>query len=747
MPAIEVNEGLGLSGDGGVDATADRSSGTPSEDASVSRDASVATDATDASVATDASAALDVGTDRVVGNETSVFGDVADDHELNGDSRVSGSMALLAGALGGPGYADGVGTTARFLFPRGLSFRSPDTLYVGDCGNHVIRRVTVPSGVVTTVAGSPGTFGSADGVGEAARFNCPIGIARDNDGNLYVADAGNATVRKVVLDTGTVTTLAGSPGETGSANGVGTVARFKAPVSLSWDSSGSLYIADQQDQTIRKVVLASSDVTTLAGYPGVPGTTDGVGNAARFSAPVSVVADGSDALYVADKHGIRKVALGTGMVTTLAGAVEDHGHWDGVGTAARFGALEDITTDHQGNLYVSDSDAADPDATGDGAGAIRKISIASASVTTVGLRPDGGTSARGYVPHGLAFDNAGGLYFSDEDDSVARIDVASGKLSMVAGSLASPGYENGIGDKVRFNNPLGVVADGSGSLYVADTGNRTIRKIGVDTRTVSTQEMNLGDAAVSDHSPTGAAADRAGHLFVVDRNHCVLERIALTTGEVTLLAGAVDTCESHDATGTEARFNGPTAVVAEAKGDILYVADRWGCSIRKVVVATGEVSTLAGSKCDIAEGIGTAAAFNAPAGLALDGARGLYVADSGNFAIRRIDLETRQVRTFAGAPHTPGSRDGVGPNALFSDDLEGMTGDRADTIYVADANNHTVRKINVTTAQVTTVVGSASRAGAALGALPAALGFPRALEWTNGKLVIVDENSLMLVQF
>src|SRR5437899_3036083 len=195
-------------------------------------------------------------------------------------AQVQYAFTNLAGVPGGPGSVDGTAGAARFNYPSGLAVDSAGNVYVADTLNHTIRKIT-PAGAVTTLAGSAGQSGSADGTGSAARFDYPEGAAVDGAGNVYVADWGNYTIRKITL-AGAVTTLAGSAGQSGSADGTGSEARFDYPTGVAVDSAGSVYVADWWNSTIRKITLAGA-VTTLAGSAGFFGSADGIGTAAEFA--------------------------------------------------------------------------------------------------------------------------------------------------------------------------------------------------------------------------------------------------------------------------------------------------------------------------------------------------------------------------------------------------------------------------------------------------------------------------------
>jgi hypothetical protein len=260
----------------------------------------------------------------------------------------------LTGSAGVSGSADGIGPAALFNSPQGITTDGTN-LYVADTQNNTIRKINIATGGVTTLAGVAGLIGAEDGIGNDAHFACPSGITTDGT-NLYVADTRNGTIRKIVINTGAVTTLAGSAGVFGPTDGAGSSARFNYSTGITTDGS-NLYIVDNSSSTIRQIVIATGAVTTLAGTPSVFGSTDGTGGAALFNYPLGIASDGSN-LYVTDTGNgtIRKIVISGGQVTTFAGTVGKVGSVDGNAANARFSIPSGIITAGTGTttLYIAD---------------------------------------------------------------------------------------------------------------------------------------------------------------------------------------------------------------------------------------------------------------------------------------------------------------------------------------------------------------------------------------------------------
>jgi hypothetical protein len=493
---------------------------------------------------------------------------------------------------GTTGSTDGTGGAARFNGALGVATDSAGNVYVADTFNETIRKIT-PAGVVTTLAGTAGMSGSTDGTGAAARFKAPWGLAADGVGNVYVADTGNDTIRKIT-PAGMVTTLAGMVGMTGSVDGMGTAARFNSPFSVASDSSGNVYVADGDNDSIRKIT-PDGMVSTLAGTAGITGSADGTGAAARFSGPQGVTTDSAGNVYVADNenHTIRRITP-AGVVSTFAGTAPIRGSTDGTGAAASFDGPQSATTDSAGNTYVADT----------GNSTIRKITPAGVVTTFAGMAgmtgsADGpGAAARFNSPTGVATDNAGNVYVADLGNGTIRKITPGGVATTLAGMAGVTGSSDGTGAAARFDGPKSVATDSASNVYVADQFNSIIRKVtpsGVVTTLAGTAGV-LGSsdgtgAAASFRLPIGVATDGAGNVYLGDNGNGTIRKIT-PAGVVTTLAGMPGVTGSADGTGAGARFYSPQGVATDSAGNV-YVADTGNSTIRKITPA-GVVTTVVG---------------------------------------------------------------------------------------------------------------------------------------------------------
>jgi sugar lactone lactonase YvrE len=353
------------------------------------------------------------------GSKTSVLSITAATATMNGDQYRCIALSAAGMTTISNAATLSINNDPFLVYPVAIARDHSGNLFVADASANVIRMVTT-GGAVSIFAGTTGNAGSTDGAGSAARFNQPGGLALDATGNLFVADTGNATIRKIT-SSGVVTTLAGDATARGNVDGTGNAARFNHPIGLAIDSAGNLYVADTFTDTVRKITPAGA-VSTLAGSNAVTGSTDGSGSAARFNNPSGVTADASGIVYVTDtgNNTIRKITA-DGTVTTLAGLPGVSGSTDGTGSAAFFSQPTNLAIDVNGNLYVADT----------GNALIRRV-------------------------------------------------TSSGGVSLLAGVPGIAGLSDGVGLDALFDQPHGLVLDGNGNLLVADTGNAALRKIATD---------------------------------------------------------------------------------------------------------------------------------------------------------------------------------------------------------------------------------------------------------------------------
>jgi sugar lactone lactonase YvrE len=505
-----------------------------------------------------------------------------------------GMVSTLAGS-DGIGDRDGLGIQALFNRPIGIAVDGSGAVYVADSKNHKIRKISA-DGYVTTFAGS-GESGHQDGIGSQASFSYPKGIAIDSSGNLYVADEkfrkitpigevstlnlesiygvngiaissdGNLYVTdddrvfKVYVNGSIATQIAGSE-IPGSSDGPGNLASFSYPFGIALDNFGNLFIADVNNDKIRKID-SQGNVSTFAG---VGNRVDGVGNQSSFLVPELVVVDGSGNVFVSDFNKIRKVSP-NGVVTSFAGSGE-YGPEDGVGTQAIFDYISGLAIDQNGYIYAAERDYQQ----------IRKVSPDGVVSTYAGSGERGDadgsrTNATFNNPTGLTVDDDGNLYVVDTGSKKIRKISASGTVSTVA-NLDNSSY------------PSGIDVDGTGALYVTDSINHRILKItggAVSTFAGSgTQGSSDGfGQAASFNGPVGISIDSSGNLYVSEILGNKIRKIT-PAGMVATIAGT-GIQGAMDGSGTAATFYIPLSLAVDAFGNI-HVADLGNAKIRKIII-------------------------------------------------------------------------------------------------------------------------------------------------------------------
>ena len=601
-------------------------------------------------------------------------------------STVAGSDRLRDG---GPALA------APLRGPSAVVTDNAGNLYIADGPDYRIRKVA-PSGTITTYVGVGlavyvGDGGSANqaGIDEVG------GMATDAAGNLYVADSGNCRVRKV-SPSGVITTVAGT-GKClyGGDGGPATSAQL-APIAVAVDASGSLYIADMLNFRIRKVDTGGR-ITTIAGTGTAGYTGDGgPATSAQIHMLTGIAVDGAGNVYFTDwwNNRIRKVST-AGTITTIAGSGGYKYAGDGgPATMAQFDPAG-IAVDSAGNLYIADSSNS----------RIRKITAATGVISTVagngvyGLGGDGGPATAAMLAHPtfVSIDAAGNLYIADTCGARVRKVAVDGTISTVAGA---PVGDGGPATSAFLNRPDAVAVDASGALYIADAQHHRIRRV-PPAGTISTfagrglHGFDEGGGQASQallDSPAGVAVDATGNLYIADSDNYRIRKVT-PAGIISTFAGTGTRGLAGDGgPATAAQIGEPTSVAVDVAGNV-YFTDITANRIRKVT-PSGTISTIAGNGNRTFAGDGGPATLAQlhPFDIALDRAGNLYVADRNNHRIRKIDA-AGVITTVAGTGTAGFGGDGRSATTAQLDSPTGVAVDASDNLYIADYDNFVVRRV------------------------------------------------------
>jgi uncharacterized repeat protein (TIGR01451 family) len=637
-----------------------------------------------------------------VGNPNAVatdyLGNVYASTSLNCVFRLdpSGYWSLVAGnCKTGFSGDNGSAVAAQLNGPQGLALDGAGNLYIADQNNHRIRKVT-PAGIITTVAGTgtPGYFGDT-GPATSAQLNFPQGIAVDTAGDLYIADKNNHRIRRVAPD-GTITTVAGTgtAGTTGDG-GPATSAQLLNPLAVALDSTGNLYVADKSSQ-VRKVDV-SGNITHIAGT-GTGGYSgdSGPASTAALSGPSGLAADFAGNLYIADTGNlrVRKISTG-GIISTYAGNGTFGSSGDsGLAIDAQLAGPVGVSVEYPNTLYIADLYQ------------VREVDTSYIIHTVAGpggtaFAGDGGpaTLAQFSGNWGIVRDAlgpAGNLYVADTQNYRVRQINAAGAISTYAGTGTCCYSGDGgaaIGAEIA---PYPLAVDSAGNIYLGESAR--VREVIASTGKIATVAGIgaagwTGDGGLATSAKLalfirGLAVDPSGNLYIADTSNNIVRKV--TAGKISTVAGTGLPGYSGDGdSGTSAQLRSPAGLAVDTAGN-LYIADFGNCVVRQLSIG-GTISTVAGNGACGSTGDGepaTSAALNSPWGLAVDSAGNLYIATTGN-TIREVS--GGKIATIAGTGAAGYSGDGGLATSAQLSVPAAISLDASGNVYVSDFGNNAVR--------------------------------------------------------
>ena len=695
------------------------------------------------------------------------------------------------GAIGDGGPA----LSAGLPYPYGICFDPSGNLYV-TCGNNV-RKIAAGTGIITNFAGN-GNYSSTGDAGLAVNASVafPISVCSDNAGNIYIGEYGGNRVRKVSTS-GIISTIAGNGSAGYSGDGGPAInAALHIPVSISADGANNIYIADQQNNRIRKVNLATGIITTIAGNGSTSFSGDGgLATSAATAHPAGVFADGSGNIFFAEAYSgitcrVRKIAAGTGIISTIAGNSSYAYSGDGgAATNASLFAPSAVIVDGSENIYISEYDDS----------RIRKVDAVTGIITTIagtgtnGLSGDGGPpiNAMLHYPIGLAFNSLGQLYVADNFNHRIRMitmtplctptisiqSSSSGPCTGVTMTFTATATNEGTSPTYQWmknGNSVGSnsatysdnnLADGDG-IYCKLTSNASCANgtvVNSNTITITGPGIinTIAGTGVpgfySDNGPATMAAlnfpgdlciDASGNIYVADGANNRIRKINIATGFISTVAGTGTAGFSGDGgLATNAQLNLPTGVNLDAQGN-LYIVDRDNNRIRKVNGSTGIITTIAGTGAFSFSGdagLAVNASLKHPLHLILDASGNIYFTDRENNRVRKIDAATGIITTIAGNGSGPYSGDGGPATSASLYEPTKICFDLSGNLIIADWRNHRIRKVNssgiITTIAGTGVSGNGGDGGPAT---LATLYFPNGIVYdAAGNLYIADVNHVI----
>jgi uncharacterized protein (TIGR03437 family) len=621
----------------------------------------------------------------------------------------TGLITTVAGN-GVVGFAGdgGKATDAQLNQPRAALADSNGNVYILDAGNQRIRRVTAETGVITTVAGTGATgFGGDGGPATQAQFNFGgLGaLAFDAAGNLFIADSNNNRIRRLAIDTGAITTVVGT-GTAGFSGdgGLATAAQLRSPQSLYFDTDGNLYFADSGNFRIRKVAAGSNIITTAVGT-GTSGITGDGGPAsnATIGSVFGIALDANNNLYLSDttNNRVRRVNAADNIITLVAGGGATGFTPDGVAAiGANLALARHLGADPQGFLYIAEANNF----------RIRKLVNAladDATPPTVAISEPLGPN---YTAPNAALDLRG---TATDNGTVVAVRWSNDRGGSGTASGTTSWTITGVGLQSGLNNLTVTAWDANGNaasaqLAVTYTPNQIVVTVAGTGAIDNTGDGGPGTAATL-NQPRGVAVDSKGNILVADTQNRRVRRIS-PTGVMTAFAGTGLLGSGGDGgPAVEATLNFPNVVIVD-KDDNVYISDQFTNRIRKVT-PDGKISTIAGTGTGFGGfsgdgGPATQAQFNGQVGLALDKDGNLFVADRLNSRIRRIDARTGIITTVAGNGQVGSGGDGGAATQAELNLPTGVAVDAAGNLYITDIGNQRIRRVSATDGKISTIAGT-----------------------------------------
>ena len=697
-------------------------------------------------------------------------------------TKATGNISTVAGTGTCGNAGDGGQATSTMVnHPNHrVAFDSAGNFYFAESFNNKIRKVNISTGVISTVAGtgtacSNPTGACGDGsAATSAQLNNPGDVLLDSAGNIYIADSGDNKIRKVNASTRYISTVAGT-GTAGSLGdgGAATSAQLNSPQTLNLDSAGNIYIADYQNNRVRKVTISNGSISTVAGTGAGGYTGDGgAATSAQITAPYGPVFDSAGNFYFSDAVNlrVRKVNIGTGIITTVAGTGSSGNTGNGgPATNANLNYPNGLAVDSSDNLYIADAvnaivrmvkfNTTFPTTAVGSSSAVQNFFLqttAAETLTSITAQQSQnskqeysvgtitGCTVNGFTSNPIgtfctvpvtfkpaypgprtvpltAVTGTGKVTFGLTGTGTGPLAALTpGTISTVAGNGTAGSTGNGgPATSAQLNDPVKLAVDSGGNIYISNYNNHDIQKVTASSGNISIVAGNgtagySGDGSLATSAqlknPSGVGIDSAGNIYIADKKNCRIRKVTAATGIIATVAGTGTCAYSGDGgLATNAQLNFPSSNIAFDSDGNWYFGDNSNFRVREVNASTGIITTVAGNGTAGYTGDGGAATnaeLHNPSGIALDSSDNIYIADFSEAVIRKVTASTGIISTVAGNGTTGYWGDG---GAAINAEIQfpgGVDVDTAGNIYIPDSTNNRIRVVNVASGTISTIAGN-----------------------------------------